>query len=220
MKIYSLLVSLFLLPMVSLANQESVVNLSLPGIVNSSTGWFIKPGIIVSVKHIFDHSDLINVTLFDGREYEGIVFYKDELADFALIFIEDTDVVTSNLECIRPSNNELVKAIGNPLRIRWATLNGRVATDREPEYQREKDAHNRLVILDLHTPPGMSGAPVFNEDGNVIGMIALQVVQPIGTPIGLIGVPTALSAALPGDLMCEILENFPQLNIIQKNLDL
>ena len=129
-------------------------------------------GLILTNAHVVDRSDEVNVTLKDGRTYEGKVMGTDPLTDVAVIKIEAEDlpaVTFADSEELQPG--EWAIAIGNPLGLDNTVTTGIVsATGRSSAQVGIADKRVSFIQTDAAINPGNSGGPLLNAQGEVIGI--------------------------------------------------
>ena len=129
-------------------------------------------GLILTNAHVVDNSDEVNVTLKDGRTYEGEVMGTDSLTDVAVIKIEAEElpaVTFADSETLQPG--EWAIAIGNPLGLDNTVTTGIVsATGRSSAQVGIADKRVSFIQTDAAINPGNSGGPLLNARGQVIGI--------------------------------------------------
>ena len=147
----------------------------LPERVERGTGsGFIvsDDGHIITNAHVVEGSDLVRVTLKDGREFEGQVVGTDPVTDVAAIKIEATNLPTVTLgssEALTPGQWAI--AIGNPLGLDNTVTAGIIsATGRSSSQVGVPDRRVRFIQTDAAINPGNSGGPLLNDRGEVIGI--------------------------------------------------
>ena len=129
-------------------------------------------GLILTNAHVVDGSDEVNVTLKDGRTFEGKVMGTDSLTDVAVIKIEAEGlpaVSFADSEQLQPG--EWAIAIGNPLGLDNTVTTGIVsATGRSSSQIGVADKRVSFIQTDAAINPGNSGGPLLNAQGEVIGI--------------------------------------------------
>ena len=144
-------------------------------------------GLILTNAHVVEGSDKVNVTLKDGRTFEGEVMGTDSLTDVAVIKIETEDlpaVTLADSEQLQPG--EWAIAIGNPLGLDNTVTTGIVsATGRSSAQVGIADKRVSFIQTDAAINPGNSGGPLLNAKGEVIGIntAIIQNAQGIGFAI-------------------------------------
>ena len=130
------------------------------------TGVFIADNLILTAGHIVDGAENITVVFPDGNEYPATEWYLETEADLGII-----EVNTPNIELVAVFDNAIVGedvwAYGNPLGIFPILTRGIVsAIDMPDTFTHTK----RMVITDAAINPGNSGSPLFNKNGNILGI--------------------------------------------------
>ncbi|MEM0979992.1 MAG: HhoA/HhoB/HtrA family serine endopeptidase, partial [Cyanobacteria bacterium P01_H01_bin.58] len=146
-----------------------------------------EDGLIFTNAHVVDGADTVQVTLKDGRTYDGQVVGTDPFTDVAVIDIEADNLPTVSLsdsDQLQPG--EWAIAIGNPLGLDNTVTVGIVsATGRSSGQVGVADKRVNFIQTDAAINPGNSGGPLLNERGQVIGMntAIIQNAQGIGFAI-------------------------------------
>jgi len=146
-------------------------------------------GHIVTNEHVLRNGSKIEVELLDGRKFLGRLVHKDSKNDLALIKID----APAGLEPVHMGNSdgvelgEWVVGIGNPYGIGQSLMIGIVsAKDRRIP----GSGYPPLIQIDAAMNLGNSGGPLFNMDGEVVGIntILLWKSQGIGfaTPVNVV----------------------------------
>jgi serine protease Do len=138
---------------------------------NSGGSGFIidSSGIIVTNNHVIENADEIEVVLFDESRVPATVIGVDLRTDLAVLRIE-TDIPLSAVPWGNSRSarvGERVVAIGNPF-----GLGGSVTTGIISALQRNinNEALQSFIQTDAAINPGNSGGPLFDMDGQVIGV--------------------------------------------------
>ena len=137
------------------------------------SGFIIKSdGLILTNAHVVDGTDKVNVTLKDGRSFEGKVIGTDPVTDVAVVKIQ-----ANNLPAVPLGNSDQLKpgewaiAIGNPLGLDNTVTTGIIsATGRSSRDVGVPDKRVQFIQTDAAINPGNSGGPLLNASGQVIGM--------------------------------------------------
>jgi serine protease Do len=139
-------------------------------------------GYILTNNHVVANADEVVVRLFDRRELVAEVIGKDARSDIALLKIDANDLPTvkiGNSSQLKPG--EWVLAIGSPFGFEQSVTAGIVsATGRSlPD-----ETYVPFIQTDVAINPGNSGGPLFNLDGEVVGVNA-QIYSRTGGFMGL-----------------------------------
>lgn len=130
-----------------------------------------KDGYIVTNHHVIDGAEKITVTTKDAKTFEAKLIGSDSATDLAVIKVEATDLLpavmgsSANLQV-----GDTAIAIGNPL----GELGGTVTSGIISALDREITIDNQTMHL-LQTSaainPGNSGGGLFNDAGELIGVV-------------------------------------------------
>ncbi|MCX2523640.1 DegQ family serine endoprotease [Larsenimonas rhizosphaerae] len=127
-----------------------------------------KDGYILTNAHVIDGADTIKVRLNDRRELTGKLIGEDKKTDVALIKVDATDLPTLDMgDSDSLEVGQWVVAIGSPFGFDHSVTSGIVsAIDRTlPD-----DTYVPFIQTDVAINPGNSGGPLFNLNGQVIGI--------------------------------------------------
>jgi serine protease Do len=155
------------------------------------SGFIVSPdGYIMTNAHVVSGADEVTVTLSDRRELTATVVGADQRTDVAVIKVEGRNLPTvqiGNPALLKPG--QWVVAIGSPFGMQNSVTAGIVsATSRNlPD-----DQYVPFIQTDAAVNPGNSGGPLFNLQGEVIG-INSQIYSQSGGYMGL-------SFAIPIDI--------------------
>ncbi|MDM9381541.1 HhoA/HhoB/HtrA family serine endopeptidase [Chlorogloeopsis sp. ULAP01] len=129
-------------------------------------------GEILTNAHVVANTDTVQVTLKDGRTFEGRVVGVDAMTDLAVVKIPAKSLPTvrlGNSQNLIPG--EWAIAIGNPLGLDNTVTIGIIsATDRTSSQVGVPDKRVSFIQTDAAINPGNSGGPLLNADGEVIGV--------------------------------------------------
>ena len=130
-----------------------------------------EDGRILTNAHVVEGADTVQVTLKDGRSFEGRVLGSDPLTDVAVIDLEANNLPTISISEAELLPGEAAIAIGNPLGLDNTVTVGIVsATGRTSGQVGIPDKRVDFIQTDAAINPGNSGGPLLNAKGEVIGM--------------------------------------------------
>lgn len=187
---------------------SKVVEKTLPSVVNISTkqknndgkvvreslgsGFIVdQKGYIVTNNHVIEDSDDINVILYDNSEYHAHVIGSDTKYDIAVLKIKVP--VTKKLQQVSWGNSEKssvgewVIAIGNPEGFGNTVTHGIISSLSRDLSSRREFGGNDLtdyIQTDASINTGNSGGPLFNINGELIGIVTV-IVSETGSNVGL-----------------------------------
>ncbi|XHX80463.1 MAG: HhoA/HhoB/HtrA family serine endopeptidase [Stenomitos frigidus ULC029] len=129
-------------------------------------------GRLLTNAHVVTGADTVEVTLKDGRTFEGRVIGSDAVTDVAVVKITTTGLPTVRIG--RSDNltpGEWAIAIGNPLGLDNTVTAGIIsATGRSSSQVGVPDKRVSFIQTDAAINPGNSGGPLLNDRGEVIGV--------------------------------------------------
>ncbi|HVZ08807.1 trypsin-like peptidase domain-containing protein [Rhodopila sp.] len=165
-------------------------------VAGAGSGFIVDPtGIIVTNNHVVGHADKIIVSLADGRQLPAKVLGHDELTDVAVIKVDSPGTLpaVSWGDSRKVEVGDWILAAGNPF-----GLGGSVSVGIISARGRDLGAgpFDNFLQLDAPINPGNSGGPVFNMEGQVIGVSSV-IVSPTGASVGI-------GFAIPSDTVSHI----------------
>jgi serine protease Do len=134
------------------------------------SGYVVDPsGIIITNRHVTDDARYLYVTLHDGMRLNAALMYRSPDIDLAIVRVRPP----TPLQAIKWGDSDAmapgmtVIAIGNPLNFGFTVTHGIIsAKDRDIT----ETALDNFLQIDASINPGNSGGPLFNQEGEVIGM--------------------------------------------------
>lgn len=165
------------------------------------SGFVISPdGYIVTNNHVIENADEINIEFFSGLRLRARLVGTDPATDIALLKVEHDEplpfVPWGDSQVARVG--EWVMAVGNPLgqgfsvSVGIVSARGRALQGNYDDYIQTDAAINR----------GNSGGPLFNMEGQVIG-VNTAILSPTG---GSIGIGFAMSSNVAQRVVGQLLE--------------
>jgi serine protease Do len=163
--------------------------------MGAGSGFIIdSSGLIVTNNHVVGHADKIVVSLTNGTRLPAEVIGSDELTDVALIKVQATGPLPAVAfgDSRQVEVGDWVLAAGNPFGLGGSVTAGIVSA-------RGRDLgagpFDNFLQLDAPINPGNSGGPIFNMDGQVVG-VSTAIVSPSGGSVG-IGFATPSELVMP-----------------------
>lgn len=130
------------------------------------SGVHIGSGLVLTAAHVTGDEDRVKIKTRDGKEIDGIVLWSNRAYDMTLVHAPQLRAQASPVSCRPVTLGQRVRARGNPLRWEWiemwGTVSGFVPTTMDD---------TASVVLNITTLPGMSGGPIFDESGAVVGLV-------------------------------------------------
>jgi serine protease Do len=156
-----------------------------PRRVNSLGSGFIidSSGIIVTNYHVIEGADEIEVIFNDGSKLDAEILGRDDKTDIAVLKVEPSKPLKALSFEENPSLRvgDWVMAIGNPFGLGGTVTVGIVSAMNRDIGSGPYDA---FIQTDASINRGNSGGPLFNMDGEVIG-INTAIISPSGGSIGI-----------------------------------
>lgn len=169
------------------ANVNSAVSINVTG--TNGTNFFGQPvktasagsgfvltkdGYIVTNYHVVKDADTVKVTMYNGDEYEAKYIGGDEDYDIAVIKVEASDLQPVTLgDSDKLNVGEHVLAIGNPLGELTFSMSGGMVSSVNRAINVSGTPFN-MIQTDASINPGNSGGPMFNEYGEVVGIVSAK----------------------------------------------
>jgi serine protease Do len=148
------------------------------------SGFIVDPaGYVVTNNHVIEGADEVSVTLQDGTSLKADIVGRDESGDLALLKVKsDKPLPTVDFGDSSASRvGDWVLAIGNPFGLGGTVTAGIVSARGRDIHQGQYDD---FIQTDAAINRGNSGGPLFNMDGQVIG-INTAIFSPSGGSIGI-----------------------------------
>jgi serine protease Do len=174
-----------------------------PRRVNSlGSGFIIDPsGLVVTNNHVIADADEISVILNDGTKLPATLVGKDTKSDLALLSVHTDHPLKAVKfgDSDRLRLGEWVIAIGNPFSL-GGTVTAGIVSARNRDIQ--SGPYDNYIQTDAAINRGNSGGPLFNLDGEVIG-VNTAIISPSGGSIGI-------GFAVPSDTAMPVIEQLRQ----------
>ena len=164
------------------------------------SGFIVDPtGYIITNNHVIDGADEITVTLTDNTSLKAKLVGKDERVDLAVLKVESDKplkaVAFGDSDTARVG--DWVLAIGNPFGLGGSVTAGIVSARGRDIRQ---GPYDDFIQTDASINRGNSGGPLFNMDGEVIG-INTAIYSPSGGSVGIgFSVPANLAKSVAAQL--------------------
>ena len=137
------------------------------------SGFIISPdGYILTNTHVVSNASKITVKLTDRREFDAKVVGEDERTDVAVIKI----VAKGDLPVVRLGDSsklrpgQWVLAIGSPFGFENTVTAGVVSATARGNVGEGGNGYVPFIQTDVAVNPGNSGGPLFNLNGEVVGI--------------------------------------------------
>ena len=152
-------------------------------------------GIIVTNNHVIGDANEITVIFHDGQRLKAEIIGKDSKIDLAVLRVKPEKplkaVPFGDSDKMRPG--DWVMAIGNPFGVGGSVTAGIVSARGR---NIESGPYDNYIQTDASINKGNSGGPLFNMNGEVIG-INTAILSPTGGSVGIgFAVPAATATAV------------------------
>ncbi len=164
-----------------------------------------EDGYIVTNAHVVQNSINIFVELLDGREFEAELVGLDPKTDIAVIRIDAgvplPTVAFGDSDQVRVG--ESVLAIGNPLGLGFSVSEGIVSG----RGRTLRGTYDDYIQTDAAINSGNSGGPLFNMDGDVIGVNTLYLGSGSPRSGGSSGIGFAMASEVVSNVVDQLIEH-------------
>ncbi len=155
------------------------------------SGFVIDPsGIVITNNHVIKNADQITVNFNDGRKLKAKIIGRDPKVDIAVLKVEPKKPLKSVKfgDSNKARVGDWVMAIGNPFGLGGTVTVGIVSARNR---NINSGPYDDYIQTDAAINKGNSGGPLFNMEGDVIG-INTAIISPSGGSIGIgFSVPSA-----------------------------
>ena len=166
-------------------NMQSVVGITVEGVDNSGyyaqeysgsgSGFVLTAdGYVMTNCHVVSGATRITVTMYDGTEYPAALIGADSISDVAVLKVEATGLPTVTIGSSEDlSVGDMVVAIGNPLGELTLTQTVGYVSAKNRSITTDGRTTN-MIQTDAAINSGNSGGPLFNMQGQVVGVTSAK----------------------------------------------
>jgi serine protease Do len=177
-------------------------------VTSLGSGFIIDPsGYVVTNNHVIEDSDQITVSLQDGTSMPARVVGRDPKTDLALLKVTPKKPLPSTHfgDSDHARIGDWVVAIGDPFGI-GSTVTAGIVSARNRNIN--AGDYDDFIQTDAPINRGNSGGPLFDTDGNVIG-INSQIYTPTGGSVGI-------GFAIPSNLARQVTNQLRQFGVARR----
>jgi serine protease Do len=166
-------------------------------------------GYILTNAHVVDSATKVTVKTTDRREFTAKVIGVDETSDVAVIKIEGKNLPVVRIgDASKVRAGEWVVAIGSPFGFDNSATAGIVSATARAMNNGSATNYVNFIQTDVAVNPGNSGGPLFNLNGEVIG-INSQIYSSTGSYAGL-------SFAIPIDVATNVRDQLVKNGVVSR----
>lgn len=168
---------------------NSVVHIKIAN-KGRGAGVAVTKHVIATASHVVMDKSVVQIHVFDGKIVDGEVYFNDPDYDLALIRVK-IELKPVKL-CLDPLIGEVAIAIGHPFGHKNSVTTGIVSgLDRSIELA--SVTLNGLLQSSACINPGNSGGPLFNINGELLGINVVTQQNGLGFAVNANYVKTALT---------------------------
>jgi len=171
-----------------------------PRMTSLGSGFVIDGGYVITNNHVVTDAEKITVTFSDGSEQEAELVGRDERTDLAVLRVKlEKDAAFARFgDSTKARVGDWVLAIGNPYGLGGTVTAGIVSAKHR---NINAGSYDDFIQVDAPINRGNSGGPLFNLDGDVIGINSM-IFSPSGGSVGIgFSIPSSLARKVIGDLI-------------------
>jgi len=141
--------------------------------MGTGSGFIVsKDGLVVTNHHVAAGRENIEVKLSDGRTFKAKLVGSDPQTDIALLRLEHANDLPTVVLGVskRLEVGDWVIAIGSPMGLEQTVTVGIVSATGRGSLNLYRDGYADFIQTDAALGPGNSGGPLFNMNGEVVGI--------------------------------------------------
>src|SRR5665213_1385531 len=177
-------------------------------VTSLGSGFIVDPsGIIVTNNHVIEDADQITVTLNDGTALPAKLIGRDDKTDLALLKVSSKKplVATRFGDSDHARVGEWVMAIGNPFGL-GSTVTAGIVSARNRDIA--AGPYDDFIQTDAPINRGNSGGPLFDMDGNVVGVNS-AIFSPSGGSVGI-------GFAIPSNMVRDVIGQLERFGVTRR----
>jgi serine protease Do len=177
-------------------------------VTSLGTGFIIDPsGLIVTNNHVIEDAEHITATLNDGTVLPAKLIGRDEKTDLALLKVISKKPLPAAKfgDSDHARVGDWVIAIGNPFGL-GSTVTAGIVSARNRDIN--AGPYDEFIQTDAPINRGNSGGPLFDMDGNVVGVNS-AIYSPSGGSVGI-------GFSIPSNLVRDVVAQLRQHGTLQR----
>jgi serine protease Do len=177
-------------------------------VTSLGSGFVIDPsGLIVTNNHVIDDADQIMVTLNDGVTLPAKLIGRDEKTDLALLKVVSKKPLPSAHfgDSDKARVGDWVIAIGNPFGL-GSTVTAGIVSARNRDIN--AGPYDEFIQTDAPINRGNSGGPLFDMDGNIVGVNS-AIYSPSGGSVGI-------GFSIPSNMVRDVIDQLRKFGVARR----
>jgi serine protease Do len=154
--------------------------------IATGTGVILDDGHVITALHVVQDSVDITIVFYNGDMVKAKLIKAMAKYDLALLELQGSyipgEVHTYNGADLRQGQKVII--IGDPLDVGFSVSIGVISALKE-DFHGPGEVVAHMIQTDAAINHGNSGGPVFNSDGDLIGIVSFMMTDKSGGPIGL-----------------------------------
>lgn len=147
------------------------------------SGTHVGGGYFITAGHVTNGAKLLTIRSIEGYSYNAEILWQNTEYDVSLLYVKDHDRLGSvPMSCAENHVGQNITITGNPLDTlqakSWGKVSGLSLTGLEDRY--DGGMWKKLITLDITAAPGVSGAGIINDSGQLVGILVAGAVSDRG----------------------------------------
>ena len=139
--------------------------------ISYGSGFILKDNFIMTNFHVVEDASKVTVSLSDRREFVADVIGVDPLSDLSVLEVKGSDLPSVNVgDSDALKVGDWVVAIGSPFSFDFSVTAGIVSAKGRSIQNNNIGNYVPFLQTDVAINPGNSGGPLFNLNGEVVGI--------------------------------------------------
>ena len=139
--------------------------------ISYGSGFILKDNYIMTNFHVVEDASKVTVSLSDTREFVAELIGVDPLSDLAVLEVKGSNLPSVNVGDSDALNvGDWVVAIGSPFSFDFSVTAGIVSAKGRSIQNNNIGNYVPFLQTDVAINPGNSGGPLFNLNGEVVGI--------------------------------------------------
>ena len=168
---------------------NSVVEVKI-GTKARGAGVAVTKTVIATASHVVMDYKTVQIVIFDGKIVDGDVFFNDSDYDLALVKVK-IELKPVKL-CLDPLIGEVAVAIGHPYKHKNTVTTG-IVSGLNRDMDLSSVTLHGLVQTSACINPGNSGGPLFNINGELLGINVVTQFNGLGFAVNANNIKKALT---------------------------